>query len=152
MDDGTDRTGRSVKRLFDGQDISAVQGLEDVRPPGAVTLQPGLRDGFPWLVLQVGTIQRVDGPQTAEVEEAVHAIDVGRRKLQFSDEQIEDFLGHTGVDFETDDLRPALLPPKLVLNGSQQVGGFLVDDVEIRVTGNPERMLADNLHSRKQLA
>ena len=134
------------------EDVPVLEGLEDIGLLDPDALQPPLGDGSPWLALEIGTVERVDRPEAAQVEEAVDAVDVRGFELELTDEQAQHFVGHSGIDFESDDLRLALLPAQLVLDGGQQVRRFLVDQVEVGVACHPEGVLADDLHTGKQLA
>src|SRR5207245_10924242 len=129
VDEGFRRGGEGVIGVMD-EDVPVLEGLEDIGLLDPDALQPPLGDGSPWLALEIGTVERVDRPEAAQVEEAVDAVDVRGFELELTDEQAQHFVGHPGIDFESDDLRLALLPAQLVLDGGQQVRRFLVDQVE----------------------
>ena len=53
-----------------------------------MTLETFLRYRRPGFVFEIGTIERVNRPETAQVEEAVDPVDVGRLELELADEQV----------------------------------------------------------------
>src|ERR1700730_7538329 len=109
VDKGFRRGGERVIRVMD-EDVAILEGLEDVGLLHSNPLQPPLGDWSPWLALEIRTVERVDGPEAAQVEQAVDAVDVRWFELELADEQAEHFVGHSGIDFESDDLGLALLP------------------------------------------
>src|SRR5207248_9064360 len=105
---GTHRTRGPVERLLDCKDIGILGRLVDERLGGggkgvvgvvdedvpvlerfenvcllhASTLKSALRDRSPRLVLEVGTVEGVDRPQAAQVEQPVDAVDIGGLQLE----------------------------------------------------------------------
>src|ERR1700694_3426112 len=86
VDEGFRRGGERVIRVMD-EDVAILEGLEDVGLLHPNPLQPPLGDWGPWLVLEVRTIERVDGPEAAQVEQGVHAVDVRGLELELADKQ-----------------------------------------------------------------
>ena len=59
------------------EDVAVIERVENIGLLHAGTLKSALRDRGPRLVLEVGTIEGIDRPQAAQVEQAVDAVDIG---------------------------------------------------------------------------
>ena len=68
--------GKGVVRMVH-EDVAVIERVENVGLLHAGTLKSALRDWGPQLVLEVGTIEGIDRPQAAQVEQAVDAVDIG---------------------------------------------------------------------------
>ena len=88
--------------------------------------------------------------QAAQVEQAVHLVDVGGLQLELARQQLEDLGRHARIDLEADHARVPAAAPELGLDRREQVLGVAVDVVEVAVAGHPERMVVDDLHAREQ--
>ena len=89
-----------------------------------------------------------DLPQVAEVEHALDVVDLDLVDVEPFDQPGAQRRVHAGADLEPDDLAEAPAP-KLVLDRLEQVVG-LVGDLEVRVAGDPEQVVAEDLHAGEQ--
>ena len=174
--DRADRSRGSVERLLDRQHLPVLGGLVDERlrrgGKGVIgmmhqdialgkhgeeigrlavnALQAPLRYRGPGLVLEVGPIKRINRPEVTEVEQPRQAIDITRTQVELGDQQAKYLARHRFIDLEPYHARLSLLAAELTLDRFQQVGGFIVDEIEVRVPRDPERVVPRHLHAGKE--
>ena len=111
--------------------------------------QPGRGDRHERLLLQLGPVQVVDDPQGSQVERAGDVVDVLGLQVELAGEQGPDLVGHRRVDLEAH--RPPEPPaPQLHLHRLEQVVGLLLLEGQVGVAGDPERVVALDVHPREQ--
>ena len=119
------------------------------RSPSAAC-EAGLGDRHPRLVLEVGTVEVLQGPQPAEVERPGVLVDGLLVEVELAEQEVAHLVGDVGVDLEPDGpAEPA--PAQLDLDRGEQVVGLLLLEGEVGVAGDPERELLLDDHAGEQL-
>ena len=151
LDEPLDAGGERLVGVVD-EDVGGAHHREQVGLGIAVAGgrdQSRLGDRRPARPAQVGAVlDRGDLPQIAHVEQAVDVVDLDLVDVQPLDQPGAQRGVHAGADLEPDDLAEAPAT-ELVLDRLQQVVG-LVGDLEIGVAGDPEQVVADDLHAGEQ--
>ena len=97
-------------------------------------------------VLEAG--QARDLPEVVEVEQPLDGVDLALLDLERLGQPGAQRCAHRGVDLEAHDLAEAPAA-QLGLDRAQQVVG-LVGDLEVRVAGDAEDAVVDDLHAREE--
>ena len=133
------------------EQVAVAHRREDVRAAVVGRAEGGPADRDPGLVAQLPVaVDPVDLPQVGHVEQAVDVDDLHLLDTERLDQQLAQVGVHGRAQLEPDDLSEAP-PPQLVLDGLEQVVG-LVGDGEVGVAGDPEGVVAKDLHPGKELA
>jgi len=103
----------------------------------------------PWFVLQLRTVERVETPQSAEVERPVDHGDRVVVDLEFALEHLAHLVGHQRVDLEPHDLAELGAPMQHLLDRLEQIL-VLVVELEVGVSRDAERVMGDDLHAGEQ--
>ena len=93
-------------------------------------------------------VESGDLPEVAEVEQALDVVHLYLVDAEPFDQPRAHRRVHAGADLEPHDLAEAPAP-KLVLDRLEQVVG-LVGDLEVGVAGDPEQVVADDVHPGEQ--
>ena len=88
--------------------------------------------------LEIGAVEADQAPQVGQSERRRELVRISRADLELSRQEGDDVVGHALFDLEPNGSREPL-SPQLFLDRRQQVLGFVVVDLEIRMTGDPER-------------
>ena len=100
-------------------------------------------------VLQRRAVDAVDLPQRRQIEQPGHLDDVAGVHVEFAQQQLEHVLGHVVGDLEPH--RRAEAPARqFALERLQQVLVAVLFDLEIRVAGDAERVVLDDLQAGEQ--
>jgi hypothetical protein len=128
-----------VALLEDAEQVdAAVGGLEHVR-----------RLRRPRLVLELGSAERVQAPQPAEVERSLEHGDGVVIDLELALQHLAHALGHGGVDLEPHDA-PELRPPVQDFFDRFEQVLVLVLQLEVGVARDPERVVREDVHPGEQ--
>ncbi len=133
------------------QHVLAADDREDARL--LLTLHRGEGSGHqggPGLVMEIRTIEGVDGPQAVEPERTGEPVDVVRTETQFVGEAFDGPLRGAGVDLQADHRQEAAAA-EFLLEGQQQVVGSVVVEGQVGITGDPEDAGLPDIHPREQL-
>ena len=104
----------------------------------------------PRLVVQLGAVEGVDGPQAVEPERSGEPVDVVGAEPELLGQALDRPLRGAGVDLQSDHgQEPAA--PELLLQRQQQVVGGVVVEGQVGVTGDPEDAGLPDVHAREQL-
>ncbi len=149
LDEALDRARERVVGMVE-QDVALAHRRHHVGLLALVGQQPRLGDGGPRLVAQVGVAGHAhDVPQVLQVEQPgdlEHVLVLG---AQGGDDLLAHRRAHAGADLDAHDLAEAA-PAQLVLDRPHQVVR-LVGDGEVRVAGDAEDGVVDDLHAREQV-
>ncbi len=113
--------------------------------------EPGGRDRGERLVLQLRPVERGDGPQPVEVEGPPDDIDVVVGEVELPGQQFAHLVGHGLVDLEAH-RPPEPAPAQLHLDRGQQIVGLVLLEGQVGVAGDPEGMVALDVHAREERA
>ena len=101
-------------------------------------------------VAQVGTVERRDRHEGREAQRRRRRVDVLLVDLQLLDEHAADALGDAHADLESH-ARAEAAPPHLAIDDRQQVVSLVLEDVDVHVARDAERVTAEDLHAREQV-
>ena len=99
--------------------------------------------------MQVGAVERVDAPQTAQIERCRHPEDAVGTDFELGGQQVGQVLAHVGLDLEAERLAEATAA-QLHLDGDQQVVGLVLFEREVGVAGHPERVVVTDHHAGEE--
>ncbi len=88
-------------------------------------------------------------PETGQIEQTRQLYHVGRIDIELTQEQFEHVLGHVVGNLEAHG-RTEAAAREFAFEGLQQIFVAVLLDVEIRITGDSERVMLDDLHSGEQ--
>ena len=103
----------------------------------------------PRRVVQLGTVEGVDGPQALESQRAGESVDVVAVEAELLGETLHRPLRGPRVDLEPDDGEEAAAA-QLLLEGEEQIIGGVVVEGEVGVPGDPEDAGLADVHAREQ--
>ena len=131
------------------EDVALAHRGEDVGLLALLGSQPRLIDGRERRVAQLREAGQLDDlPQVGQVEQPVDVEDLARLDLERLHQLVAPGGVHPPPDLDAHDLAEAPAP-QLVLDGLEQVVG-LVGDGEVRVAGDPEHVVVEDLHAREE--
>ena len=119
------------------------------RSPSAAC-EAGLGDRHPRVVLEVGAVEVLEGPEPAEVERADVLVDGLLVEVELAQQEAADLVGDVGVDLEPHGATEAAAA-QLDLDRGQQVVGLLLLEGEVGVAGDPEGEVLLDDHAGEQL-
>ena len=151
VDERLDTAGEGLVRMLD-EHVRGVEHAEDID----LALLAGRqgergrdhRRGKP--LLEVGPVQLVEAPETAQVERSCHGVHVLGGELELAHEQLLDLVGHRVVDLEAHHLRRTPSAAQVFLHGGAEILGLLLLECRIGIAGHAERVLADDAHAREE--
>ena len=148
-DELLDRGGERVVRVVD-QDVACAEHREEVRDLVVDRGRRGWVVGVHGCSLRSGRSSAVQRHRLAEVEQAVVLVDVVGLEVELARQQLADLAA--SWPGRPRGGRPPVAPAaaQLDLDGGQQVLGLLVDVVEVGVAGDPERVVALDLHAGEE--
>ena len=106
-----------------------------------------LRDELP--LFEIVAVEADDRPETCHIERAGKTKDLRLTDVQFAHQQFQDARIDSFFDFETN-RRPEPAPYQFALQCLQEILGVIFLDFEVLVTGDAERVMFADLHSRKE--
>ena len=113
-------------------------------------VKAGGTSGRPRLVVQLGPVEGVDGPQAVEAERPGEPVDVVGSEPELLGEPLDRCLRGPRVDLEADHgQEPAAA--QLLLQGQQEVVGGIVVEGQVGVAGDPEDAGLADVHPGEQL-
>ncbi len=101
-------------------------------------------------ILQRRPIQPVELPQTGQIQQPRHLDGIRRIHIELADQQGEDPLG-SGVGDLQPHRRAEPAAGEFSFQRLQQILVTVLLDLEVRVTGDPEDLVLDDLHAREEL-
>ena len=107
------------------------------------------RDRQPLIILQLGTIDRVDLHQTGEVDQTRYLEHVVGLQIEFVDQEIDHGLRRTALDFESNGTTESS-STQFEFDRLQQIVGVLVLDGEVGVARDAEDGDVTDRHAREQ--
>jgi hypothetical protein len=132
------------------EQVALADRAEHVRAAALAVAERGRRDRRPRRVAQVAVaVEAVDLPQVAEVEQPVDVDHLDVLDPHLLDQEPAHVGRHRRGDLEPHDLAEAARA-ELVLDRAEQVVR-LVGDGEVGIAGDPEDVVAEDLHPREEL-
>ena len=104
----------------------------------------------PRVVLELRTIQLVEGPQRRGVEEPLHDEHLVGQERELSRQERPDLLAGRRVDLEPNRGGASKPAPKDGLDRLEEIPALLLLQLEVRVSGQAEDRMTDDLHAREQ--
>ena len=101
------------------------------------------------LVLQVRSLDAGQFHEPGEVQRSVDGVHLERLQLQVAHQHVADAFRHVAVNLQPNDRTP-VAQFDLRLHAGQQVGGFVVLDLQVGVAGDAERVGGHDVDTRKQ--
>ena len=101
LDEALHRGGERVVWVLH-QDVAVTEHPEQTGGRVVRAQQAWLGDRAPRLFLELRSVQFVQGPQPAEVQQALDRVDIGRFQIKLPDQEIARRLGHRHVHLEPD--------------------------------------------------
>ena len=150
VDQLLDRRRERVVGVVD-QHVLAVEHRKDARLLLPLDRGEGRWDQRgPRLVVQLGPVEAVDGPQAVEAQGAGEPVDVVGPQAELLGEPLDRTLRGPGIDLEAHH-REEAPAAQLLLEGQQQVVGGVVIEGQVGVAGHPEDARLTDVHAREQL-
>ena len=106
------------------------------------------RDELP--LFEIVAVEADDRPESRHIERAGKTEDLRLADVQFAHQQIQDVRIDCFFDFETN-RRPEAAAYQFALEGLQKILGVIFFDFEVLITGDAERVMLADLHSREEL-
>ena len=150
LDEGLGRHGEALVRVVH-ENVFAGNGGENVNRFVVERGQAHRGHRGERFVLQLGTVEAVDRPQTAVVQQAVQLVDVFGPQIKLPSQKIPDVGVEGGLDLEADG-PPEPPSAQLHLDRLQKVVRLFLGQGEVGVADHPERVAALYFHPREQFA
>ena len=143
-----DRFGEALVGMLD-QDVALADGREYVDGVAVGARQACRRDRDERLLLELGPVEVVHHPQSGQVQRAGDGVDVLGLQIELPGEKGAHLVGDRRIQLEAHGpTEPA--PAQLHLDRLQEVVGVLLLEGQVGVAGDPERVVALDLHAGEQ--
>jgi hypothetical protein len=114
------------------------------------TFQPRLRHGGPGIVLELWTLELVEGPERRRIEESFRHVNLVGQEPELARQECPDLVGGRGVELEPNRGRAPEAAPQDGLDGFEQIPSFFLLQLEVGITGEAEARVVHDLHPREQ--
>ena len=149
LDEGFDR-GRERVVWMVHQDIAALaEDPEDIRR-SVLGHEPGGSDGRPRWLLEVGTLERDQPRQGAEIERPLGLIDLFQVQLELPHQERPNLRGHRPFDLETHGHGSPAASRQHELDRREQILRLVLFDLQIGIASHPEHVVGHDLHPWEQ--
>ncbi len=128
------------------QEIAPRDDVEEVLD----TVQPGLRHRGPGIVLQLWAVELIEGPERRGIEESLHDVHLVGLEPELARQERSNLIGGGTVQLEPDRRRTSESAPQNGLDRFEEIPSFLLLQLEVRVSGETERRVADDLHAGEE--
>ena len=142
LDDGRERVVRVVE-----EDVARADRRED-RRVGLV--EDGGHGGREGRILQLAPVEARERHEVARAERPVHLVDLVLGDLELLLEELSHALGRLRGDLEAHD-RAEAAAPHLLLDRGEEVGGFVLLDLDVGVARHAKEVRGDDFEAGEEL-